>query len=93
MRPNRPSNLTVCRKLKVECLEKGETLLKEKQKHILLADKWEFGWATVHEHKKSEIADDSDDEKKKDVRGGAESQGPRGASISQSHQNGRWSCY
>ena len=47
-----------------ESLEKGETLLSERQKHILLADKSEFGWVTVHEYKKSEIADDSEDEKK-----------------------------
>ena len=76
-----------------DCLEKGETLLKETQKHILLADKSKFDWVTVHEYKKSEIADDSDDDKKKYVQGGAESQGPRKASISQSHQNSRWSCY
>ena len=48
-----------------DCLEKGETLLKETQKYILLADKSRFGCATVHEYKKSEIADDSDDDKKK----------------------------
>jgi len=47
-----------------DCLEKGETFHKERQKHILLADKSEFGWATVHEYKKSEIADDSGDETK-----------------------------
>jgi len=45
-----------------DCLEKGET-----QKHILLADKSKFSWATVHEYKKSEIADDSDDDKKKNM--------------------------
>ena len=47
------------------CLEKGETLFKERQKHILLADKLEFSWVTVHEYKESKIADDSEDEKKK----------------------------
>ena len=45
-------------------LQKGEDLLKERQKRILLADKSEYGWSTVQECKKSEIADDSDDEKK-----------------------------
>ena len=45
-------------------LQEGDTLLKETQKHILLADKSRFGCATVHEYKKSEIADDSDDDKK-----------------------------
>jgi len=38
--------------------------LKERQKHILLADKSEYGWSTVQEYKKSEIADDSNDGKK-----------------------------
>ena len=47
-----------------DSLQKGENLLKERQKHILLADKSDFGWSTVQEYKKSDIADDSDDEKK-----------------------------
>ena len=47
-----------------DSLQKGEDLLKERQKHILIADKSEYGWSTVQEYKKSEIADDSDDEKK-----------------------------
>ena len=38
--------------------------MKERQKHILLADKSEYGWSTVQEYKKSKIADDSNDEKK-----------------------------
>ena len=47
-----------------DSLQKGEDLLKERQKHIPLADKSEYGWSTVQEYKTSEIADDSDDEKK-----------------------------
>ena len=47
-----------------DSLQKGENLLKEHQNHILLADKSEYGWSTVQEYKKSEIADDSDDKKK-----------------------------
>ena len=47
-----------------EEIEKGEQLLRERQKHILLADKSEYGWATVHEYKKHELADNSDDEKR-----------------------------
>ena len=47
-----------------DSLQKGEDLLKERQKHILLADKSEYGWSTVQDYKKSEIADDSDNEKK-----------------------------
>ena len=34
-----------------EEIKKGEQLLRERQKHILLADKSEYGWATVHEDK------------------------------------------
>ena len=47
-----------------EALQKGEKLLNERQKHILLADKSEYGWATVHEYKKHELADNSEDEKR-----------------------------
>jgi hypothetical protein len=45
-------------------LQKGEHMLNERQKHILLADKSEFGWATVHKYKKHELAEDSEDEKR-----------------------------
>lgn len=45
-------------------LEQGEKLLKERQKHILLADKSTYGWATVKEYKQNELADNSEDEKK-----------------------------
>ena len=45
-------------------LEQGEVLLKERQKHILLADKSPSGWATVAEYKRNELAENSDDEKK-----------------------------
>ena len=47
-----------------ESLDKGEKLLCERQKHILLAVRSNFGWATVHEYKRNDLADDSDDEKK-----------------------------
>ena len=40
-------------------LEKGE-----KQKHILLADKTDFGWSLIREYKRNDLAEDSDDEKK-----------------------------
>ena len=42
-------------------LEEGETLISERQKHILLADKSDYGW---DEYKKHSLADDSDDEKR-----------------------------
>ncbi len=45
-------------------LAEGEKLLNERQKHILLADKSEFGWGTVDEYKQHDLADDSDDEKR-----------------------------
>ncbi|KAK3741662.1 hypothetical protein QZH41_005090 [Actinostola sp. cb2023] len=47
-----------------EELSKGDKLMSERQNDILLADKSEFGWATVNEYKKHELAEDSDDEKR-----------------------------
>ena len=47
-----------------ESLEKGENLLAEKQKHILLVDKSNYGWMVIQEYKKNDLAEDSDDEKK-----------------------------
>ena len=47
-----------------EALQKGKLLLNERQKHILLADKSEFGWATVNEYNKHELANNSEDEKR-----------------------------
>ena len=41
-------------------ITKGELMMAERQKHILLADKSEFGWATVNEYKKHELAADSE---------------------------------
>ena len=43
-----------------ETLQKGKQMLSERQKHILLADKSEFGWGTVHEYKKHELAEKSE---------------------------------
>ena len=39
-------------------MDKGESLLAERQKHILLADKSEFGWMIIQEYKKNDLADD-----------------------------------
>ena len=47
-----------------ESVEKGENLLAERQKHILLANKSEYGWMVIQEYKKNDLADDPDDEKK-----------------------------
>ena len=41
-----------------------KNLLAERQKHILLADKSDYGWMVIQEYKKNDLADDSDDEKK-----------------------------
>ena len=47
-----------------DSLEKGDNLLAERQKHILLADKSDYGWMVIQEYKKNDLADDSDDERK-----------------------------
>ena len=47
-----------------EHLEKGMSLLKERQKLILLADKSPYGWKTVLEYKHHDLAEDDEDEKK-----------------------------
>ena len=47
-----------------EEINKGQLMMAERQKHILLADKSEFGWATVNEYKKHELAEDSEDDKR-----------------------------
>ena len=45
-------------------LEKGMSLLKERQKLILLADKSTYGWKTVLEYKHHDLAEDDEDGKK-----------------------------
>ena len=45
-------------------LSEGTSLLTERQKLILLADKSEFGWKTVEEYSQHELADDEADGKK-----------------------------
>ena len=40
------------------------SLLKERQKLILLADKSPYGWRTVLEYKHHDLAEDDEDEKK-----------------------------
>ena len=47
-----------------EHLEKGLSLLKERQKLILLADKSPYGWKTVLEYKHHDLAEDDEDEKR-----------------------------
>ena len=50
-------------KVKV-ALESGADLVSKRVKAIKLADKSEFGWATVNEYLSDELASDSDDEKR-----------------------------
>ena len=45
-------------------LEEGEKLILDRQKHIRIADRSEYGWATVDEYVENELADGSDDEKR-----------------------------
>lgn len=47
-----------------EALDRGMSLLKDRQKLILLADKSPYGWKTVLEYKHHDLADDEEDEKK-----------------------------
>ena len=47
-----------------EALDRDMTLLQERQKLILLADKTPFCWKTVLVYKHHDLADDEEDEKK-----------------------------
>ena len=51
-------------KTKEAALGRDMALLQERQKLILLADKFPFGWKTVLEYKHHDLADDEEDEKK-----------------------------
>ena len=45
-------------------IKEGEKLLDVRQKHIKIADRSAYGWATVAEYKEDELADNSEDEKR-----------------------------
>ena len=47
-----------------EALKEGTDLLNKRQKLIKLADKSEFGWATINEYLDDELADDESDARK-----------------------------
>lgn len=47
-----------------ESLEEGEDLIVSRQKAIRIADRSEYGWATVEEYEEDELAANSDDEKR-----------------------------
>ena len=46
-----------------EALKEGEDLIAARQKAIRIADRSEYGWATVEEYEEDELAANSDDEK------------------------------
>ena len=48
----------------MEALKEGEKLISARQKLIKVADRSEFGWATVKEYVEDDLADNSDDEKR-----------------------------
>ena len=45
-------------------IKEGEKMIDVRQKHIKIADRSEYGWATVAEYEEDELADNSDDEKR-----------------------------
>ena len=45
-------------------VEEGASIVKERQRLILLADSSDLGWAVVKEYAKNELAEDSEDEKR-----------------------------
>ena len=45
-------------------ITEGKQLLEERQKHILIADREDDGWAVVNHYIKDSLANDSDDEKR-----------------------------
>ena len=45
-------------------MKEGERLLVARQKAIRIANRSEFGWATVDEYEEDELAENSDDEKR-----------------------------
>ena len=47
-------------------LDEGLKTLEKRQKHIKVADRSEFGWATVEHYESHPLATDSDDEKRLD---------------------------
>ena len=47
-----------------DILEEGIALIEKRNNHIEMADRSEFGWLTVEEYEKRELASDSDDDKR-----------------------------
>ena len=62
----KPASTKVARALETlqQELKEGIQSIALRQKHIKVAHRSEFGWATVEEYDKDELASDSDDEKR-----------------------------
>ena len=45
-------------------IKEGKNLIDIRQKHIKIANRSEFGWATVVEYEEDELAENSDDDKR-----------------------------
>lgn len=78
-----------------EALKEGELLIKDRQKLIRIADRSEYGWATVAEYEEDELADGSDDEKrlyKAELRAGKKVKAGKGKrkSANKSSWKPRW---
>ena len=58
------SQLTPALEKAKSALHEGEKLIEERQKQIRIADRSEYGWATVEEYMDDELAENSDDEKR-----------------------------
>ena len=78
-----------------EALQEGEELLTARQKLIRIADRSEYGWATVAEYEEDELAGESDDEKriyKAELRAGRKVKTTRGKLKRKVHIRNRKDC-
>jgi hypothetical protein len=76
-----------------ESLKEGEKLLKDRQKLIRIADRSEYGWATVSEYEEDELADGSDDEKRlyrAEMRAGKKAKAGKAAKRKQFPRRDSW---
>ena len=62
LKPTAPEEKAALKRAE-EKLQEGTKALTERQKHIKVADRSEFGWATVNYYWDDPLASDSDDEK------------------------------
>ena len=71
----------------VTLLDESLKTLERHQKHIKVADRLEFGWATVEHYDSHPLAADSDDEKRLEK---AENEAEKAANK---RQRGHWYCW